>query len=138
MARRRRERCARELSLGDKAARAAFGNQRAEITGVATRSEDHHCKTTARQRGGDLKTVQVGQVDVEEDYIGRETLCLKQRRAPIAGLTDDLVAIGLKQLPRTPAKGGVVIDNENRLLHGSIVRSVPTFMSGLAHTMELS
>src|SRR5918997_1819688 len=124
------ERRARELRLGDEAARPALGDERAEVASVATRRQDNDRTAAAAERGGDLKPVQVREEDVEEDDVRREATRLEQGGAAVLGLTDDLVAVGLEQQAHAASKRRVVIDDQNRLLHRFIVPQTPRSGAG--------
>src|SRR5215217_2857408 len=61
---------ARKLRLGDEPAGSAALDERAEVGAVATRGQDDHGRILAvHEPGGNVESVGVGQLDVEQDQI---------------------------------------------------------------------
>ena len=62
---------------------------------------------------GDLESVEVRELDVEQDQVGAQPLAPRRSPCAVARLADHLVAVGLEQQARAGAESLVVVDDEN-------------------------
>ncbi len=66
----------------------------------------------------DLETVHVGQADVEQDHVGLEPQRLGDTGLAVVGAAHDDESLGLEHHPRHGPERGVVVDDDDRLVHG--------------------
>ena len=123
--------CARQLALGDEPESVAFGESPPVGAGGSGRRHDDGRRVgAARQPGGDLESVHVRKLDVEQHQAWPQPRRLDQRRLAIDGLADDVEPLRFKQCARPAAKLFVVVDDQYRAAHAAIVPSVRGAASG--------
>ena len=113
------QRVARELRLGDEAARAAVLEVRRVVRGVAARGQHDGgaAAGAAASAARDLDPVDVGQADVEQDDLGAQPPDGLEPLVAGRALADHVEAVGFEQGSRGVAEPGVIIDYENGLRH---------------------
>ena len=103
----------REVALGDKAERAAGGDQPAVLPGVPARDKhDVEPAVGGEKAGRDLESIDVRQLDVEQDELGVELLDEHERRRARFRLPDDVEALVGQQRPGAATKARMIVDDE--------------------------
>ena len=99
---------------------AAFARERVEL-GLVVRRGEHHGRgaRSARDALGYHEAARVGEVQVEQDHVGRAAAGLDQGPGPVLRLADDRVPVGLEHPPGHRAEARVVVDDEDT--HGTSV-----------------
>jgi hypothetical protein len=108
---------------------------RAELALFARGGEDHSRPTFLRgQPFRHFETVDVRELDVEEDYVRIELASRSEGRFAVGRLTDDLDALALEQRAGNPAEALVVIDDED-LGHARMVADARRIVGTGSHTV---
>jgi CheY-like chemotaxis protein len=123
----------------DEPARAALLDKRAEVGALAARGHhDHRGVGLPGKPRGDLESVDVGQLDVEQDHLGAQPGNDLEGALPVGSLTDDLVTRALEHAAgRVPEASVVVHDQEGHRHLVPIVATEPAGAYTVIHTMAL-
>ena len=84
------------------------------------RQHDEWWRPVDSQLPGDVKALDVGQADIEQDEIRANRPSSRQARGAVVGLADDDEAVGFEDGPGLDPEPGMVIDDEDGV-HGAIV-----------------
>ena len=105
-------------ALGTKPRAPEPGHERAEVGRVAARDEDDdRAVVVAREPGGDVEAVDVGQLDVEQDDLRLEPSGLGQRGRAVRRLSDHVEALGLEKDSRSRAERRMVVHDQDPVTH---------------------
>jgi hypothetical protein len=96
--------------------------QTAQLVGLVTPRRHNQYRDTpvAPQRGTQLETARIRQHDVENDQIGRECSCARQRALAVSGPIH-VEAFVQKVLAHECREVGIVFDDEHPFLHQVLV-----------------
>src|SRR6185312_3445313 len=97
-------------------------DQGAEVAAVPARGEhDLDVAAVPGDRGRDREAVGVGELDVEQDDVGRELAGGAHAVCAAPRLADHVEALRFEQRPRPGAEAGVVVDDQDAKRHAAIV-----------------
>src|SRR6266540_772120 len=128
------ERGAGQLSLRDEApGAAALDAPRVVLPVAAGRQHDSRPLVHLAQSLRDLESVEVGELNVEQNQVGVQLCDGPNRALPVLRLADHLIPLGLQQRPCAGPEAGMVVDDQN--CHAHILAAVLPSRNTASHTL---
>ena len=126
----------RELGLGEEPASSARREAGTVVAAVpAGGQHDRRGVHVAGELLGDLESVEIGQLHVQQDEVGAQGARGCDRAQPVLGLADDVVPLQLEEPACRRPEGGVIVDDEDACSHKKSVSPYP-FDQGGHHADE--
>jgi hypothetical protein len=112
----------RQLALRDEPAGRTAGEPPPVGGNPPCRYQHHHRRIASpRQSLGNLKTIDAGQLDIEQHNARMKQVYRSERRRPIVGLANDIEPLILQELPGQRPEAGIVVHDHHRWPHQQIV-----------------